>query len=542
MPSNNDGWEDIPWEEMPRGQPGGPTRFDPSRMPPAPEERSFASRALGEAGNLVGGFLGGAAQELPLVGARLGNLGEDVAHGAALLGADALGIDENESPALRSIGNVRQQRRQALEQSSLQADPNASPEEQVGRTVARIAPQIALGAATGGTSLPVQMGAAALGQGAQALSEGASPGEAAVSGGMAAAGPAAGRALGAGGRWLRRGAVQQYTRALNPTQRAGKLAAPRIVPELLDRGVTGNLDELAQMGAQRSEEVGEQIAGRYAGGTARGQRIDADALADELERLREPFIGRARDQAAAVEAATSRGPHGPIVDPVKMELANRGLVVLDDSPFQAISDIQSRLRSIQPDPENLWKLRRNLDNIVNASNGFTRPISPRVAASVARDARSVLQRGLTQADPDIRALNEEYRLWEDLQTIARETALRKTGQQGSAGWVARGAGGLAGSAVGAAGGPLGAAGGALAGAQVSKTLTDLMSSPAWRTVSAVQKAKLSRLMTSQTPQRAIDYMLRLGAQQIPSGPRDYAADVDRARREQNIRRQNLGAR
>ena len=126
--------------------------------------------------------------------------------------------------------------------------------------------------------------------------------------------------------------------------------------------------------------------------------------------------------------------------------------------------------------------------------------------------------------------------------MAGERGLRKTGQQGSAGWVARGAGGIAGSAVGAAGGPLGAAGGALAGAQVSKTLTDLMSSPAWRTVSAVQKAKLSRLMTSQTPQRAIDYMLRLGAQQIPSGPRDYAADVDRARREQNIRRQNLGAR
>jgi hypothetical protein len=88
----------------------------------------------------------------------------------------------------------------------------------------------------------------------------------------------------------------------------------------------------------------------------------------------------------------------------------------------------------------------------------------------------------------------------------------KTGQQGARNWLARGVGGVVGGAVGGlAGGGGGALGGAMVGQAVTNQLAEAMTSPLWRTVSAVQKAKLARLLTSGKPEAAVNYLGRLMA-------------------------------
>lgn len=121
----------------------------------------------------------------------------------------------------------------------------------------------------------------------------------------------------------------------------------------------------------------------------------------------------------------------------------------------------------------------------------------------------MVQAELNKAVPNIQKLNAEYALWESLQDVAGETALRKTGQQGLPGILARGVGGAVGSGVGwGIGGPWGAAAGLAAGQQATKKIADMMASPLWRTVSAVQKNEIAKLLERGETEAAFNLMSR----------------------------------
>lgn len=449
------------------------------------------------------GFLGGLAQEAPNVLKRFANLGSDIAQGA---GDILSGRGSSDSRPAADIAKELRKReeewkvRRQFEQESAPAS-NENFGMSVGRFGAKAAPQIAAGLLTGGASLPVQ---AAVGGGLetlQGLSEGDTPGQAAFRGGLAGAAPGIGKGAKWAGGKLRSAAVDQFTKALHPTTRAAKVDAARIVPELLERRVSGNLEKLTALGTAESDKAGSAIARQYA---LSPKTINASRLADELEDLKAPFMGQSgfggktKARGAGFSMTRTNPPQTP--------------VVIDEAAVKKVNEIQDKLREFGDavPPKELWKYRQKLDRIVRRSNGFTQELDADTAAEISKDARRVVQSELNKKEPDLVKLNAEYRLWESLQDVAGETAIRKTGQQGLPGMLARGAGGVIGTGVGwAAGGPFGAAAGAAIGNQATKKLADLMASPAWRTVSAVQKNEVAKLLERGEAEKALNLLSRV---------------------------------
>lgn len=449
------------------------------------------------------GFLSGLAQEAPNVLKRFGNLGSDIAQGA---GDILSGRGSRDARPVADIAKELRQReeewkvRRQFEQESAPAS-NENFGMSAGRLGAKAAPQIAAGLLTGGASLPVQ---AAVGGGLetlQGLSEGDTPGQAAFRGGLAGAAPGIGKAAKWGAGKLRSAAVDQFTKALHPTTRAAKVDAARIVPELLERRVSGNLDKLVARGTAESDRAGAGIAKQYA---LSPKTINASNLADSLEDLKAPFMaesgigGKGKVRGAGFMMTRQNPAKTP--------------VVIDEAAVGKINEIQDKLREFGDavPPKELWKYRQVLDRIVRSSNGFTKELSPETAGEISRNARRALQKELSSSTPGVDALNAEYRLWESLQDVANETAIRKTGQQGLQGMLARGAGGVAGAGVGAVvGGPFGAAAGAAVGSQVTKKIADAMASPAWRTVSAVQKNEVAKLLERGEAEKALNLISRV---------------------------------
>lgn len=492
----------APWDEEPEPElTGVASAWKPSGSA-KPKKRSPLSLKE-QIGQQSTGFLSGLRQEAPNVLKRFGNLGSDIAQG---WGDILSGRGSSDSRPAADIAKELRKReeewkvRQQFEKESAPA-PNENLGMSAGRLGAKAAPQIAAGIATGGASIPVQAGVGGGLELLQALSEGDTPGQAAFRGGLAGAAPGIGRGAKWAGGKLRSAAVDQFTKALHPTTRAAKVDAARIVPELLERRVSGNLDKLVARGTAESDKAGAGIAKQYA---LSKKTINAANLADELENLKDPFMGKSgfggksKARGAGFSMTRTNPPQTP--------------VVIDEAAVKKINEIQDKLREFGDavPPEELWKYRQKLDRIVRRSNGFTQELDADTAAEISKDARRVVQSELNKAEPDLVKLNAEYRLWESLQDVAGETAIRKTGQQGLPGMLARGAGGVVGTGVGwAAGGPFGAAAGAAIGNQATKKIADVMASPAWRTVSAVQKNEVAKLLERGEAEKALNLLSRV---------------------------------
>jgi len=475
MSTNPFPWEDepepagsVPWEDEPEQQAAPSPRPGP---PPAPlPEASY-------------GFLG-ALREVPGV---LADYGIGAAKGVGRLARGVVQADPFKPNAALNFDPFRAQK--AAEIDKLLGLKAKGGVQELGGAIPYLAanPQGAVGNA-------------AL-AGAGAMLETQDPIEALKSSALGgAAGLLVPAAKKVGGK-LWAGAVNQYEKALNPTTRAAKVDTSRIVPELLKRRVSGSLDDLIQMGTQKSEEFGQKLSGAYSNAT---KTVNAAQIADDLEKLKSPFMelsgvgGKRNVKVPGFSGLTPIAPNTPIV--------------MDDAAVAKIDEIQSKLREFGDSvpPDRLWKYRQVLDRIVKATGGFTKELSKESAGEISRGARQAVQGELTKAVPNVKNLNAEYRLWESLQDVASETGLRKTGQQGLPGMLARGAGAVTGGVVGqlVGGGPYAAAAGAMAGSQATKKIADLMANPRWRTTSAVRKAKMADFLQRGETQKALNYLTR----------------------------------
>jgi hypothetical protein len=457
MPIDEEGWEDIDpeagWEDVeaaPPAKPNPPSNPFAAKPKPLPEERVGAMDV---------------AREVPGV---LADYGIGALKGAGRLLRGVVQMDPLRPNAALNFDPMRAQKAREIDELlGLSAKGGV---QELGGAIPYLAanPQGAVGNAAlagAGAYLETQDPSTAL--------------KSAALGGVAGKIPGIAKKL--GGK-LMGSAVNQYEKALHPTTRAAKVETDRIVPELLRRRVSGSIDDLVSMGTQKSDDVGQKIGAAYAKSP---KTVDASQIADGLESLKNPFIA----QSGAGKS-----------------------VVMDDAAVAKIDEIQKKLREFGPDvsPENLWKYRQVLDRVVRASGGFTKELSKESAAEISKGARQAVQAELTSAVPNVQRLNAEYRLWEALQDVAGETAIRKTGQQGLAPMLARGAGAATGATVGAVvGGPYAAAAGGMAGAQATKKIADLMASPRWRTTSAVNKARVSDFLASGDTQRALELINRL---------------------------------
>jgi hypothetical protein len=153
--------------------------------------------------------------------------------------------------------------------------------------------------------------------------------------------------------------------------------------------------------------------------------VDATQIAKGLEALKKPFVGV--------------GPGGEEI-------------VLHQGAVDAITALQETLDKFgtAAAPDQLWKFRKVLDDVVQASNGFTRPLSPFTAKAIARQARTEMQSALGKAVPGVEKINPEYGLWKGLTEVASATSKRKAGQSGIVGDVLRAtaAGGVGTAAAG----------------------------------------------------------------------------------------------
>lgn len=282
---------------------------------------------------------------------------------------------------------------------------------------------------------------------------------------------------------LRRTAVSQYTKALAPTTKINKAIAEDIAPQMIQRGQWGSLEGLEKNATQQASTIRPELNAEYASLQQAQPQIKGagDQVVNDLEGLKNSYV-----------------VDGKIADP---------------QAVNAISDVQDIVRQYGSDvsPDSLRRLRQIFENPVAKKGGYAGADLSTQYALQAKDAASnSIRRILNTSPTDIGALNKEISFWLDVQRVTGDSALRQTGQQGGMLKVlsplAAGLGGTTGFIHGGAQqgleGFLGTAG--------MIALTRALRSPAWRTLSAVGKARLADALASGSAGNVASTLTRLG--------------------------------
>jgi hypothetical protein len=336
----------------------------------------------------------------------------------------------------------------------------ANEAQAVGRGAERMAEYAAPGGPARGVAGAVFQGARGA---ATALAQGESLRDAGVTGLISAAGPLTAKLAEFVAPGLKRLAVAQYERALNPTTKPLKATTERIVPELLDRGVVGTLPGLAERGAKESAPVGKALNQAYAGATKAGKEVPTAPIMRKLSKMKERYYvkNKAGESFAANPGAVAR--------------------------IEAVEELVAKFGDAAP-PDQLWLLRQNVDDIITASGGFTNDIKHGTAKQLQRFTRNAIQKELNKIDPDLAKLNATFSLWKGLQEVAEASVSRKRGQVGIVeSGLRAGLGGGLGALIGEDDRVWGPVGGMLGLATKH---------PLWRTFSAVNKAKIANALVT----------------------------------------------
>lgn len=332
------------------------------------------------------------------------------------------------------------------------------------------------GAASKAGKLPLlgRMGMEALTTGAVgAAQSGGDPGQTAMAAATGAAGPPIGAVVAKGAPLLRKMAETQYGRALAATTKPLKAEAQKIVPQLLDRRVRGTLESLAAKGEANSGAIGEQIGKTYEGAAQAGKQTLTDPILSSLEGMKKKYFVQAGGKALNVNPAAVE----------KIEAVQNLVQQFGDAA----------------EPDQLWKLRKNMDDII--FNGGQ--VSPGTMKALQAQTRTVVQNELSKVSPDLTKLNAEFSLWKGLQKVATATTNRKIGQSGIVEMGLRTSiGGAAGMLLGGDDPKWGAVGGMLGA---------LTKHPLYRTVSAVEKARLASAMSEGGAEMAMSVLTRIAA-------------------------------
>jgi hypothetical protein len=265
-------------------------------------------------------------QELPLVGMRGFNLVQDIARG--------------NKPWDPALDQERASREKWLN-DMLGGAKEGEPEQRTGRILARMAPQVAIGAATGGMSLPAQAAIQGGAQAFQSISEGATPEQALAGGGIAALAPGVGSLVNKGVSLVKapfKGSVDQAARAAAKRQAidlpAGALtnsSRARGLEQIASRMLGGS--QIENRGLQALDDIGSDAGLMSAGAD--------ETVAGDLV---------ARDYAAkrAALQATKNAEYGKVGD----------LTGIDAVPEGTLAEIDRLLKQGTLDPDTLENLRK----------------------------------------------------------------------------------------------------------------------------------------------------------------------------------------
>jgi hypothetical protein len=290
---------------------------------------------------------------------------------------------------------------------------------------------------------------------------------------------------------LKEAASTQYARVLNPTKEKTKAIAAKIRPEMLSRGMwAGSLPRMLESTQSRLGVLGQQIDDAW----------EAMNQAGVQARI-EPLLTRLDDFSTdAFHGTTPSGKLAPLgdeavqaakeVEGIKKHII--GLSEVDPATGERVITSDSFLR-----------LRRFWDKVADQAGAHQKDLNSWIPAEINKEAADIARSELAKARPDLAAINKEFSLHKDMETVLKSTIGRRVGQQKPlTRQLMKASGVAAGSSVG---GPIGAVIGSIGMDQ----LQGLVSSAAWGTLSAVGKNKLAEALARGERGPALFYLNQL---------------------------------
>jgi hypothetical protein len=282
------------------------------------------------------------------------------------------------------------------------------------------------------------------------------------------------------GSALRASAEKQYGQVLNATTKGNKARSAEVVPDLIDRGVVaGTMKGLKNKAATQVERYGEAIDEAWAG-LPEGTAVDVGKVIRSIET-------RATEQHTVPAPGGARVPAGP--EAIRGLENSRALAetLREAAEKRPITDAAGNTTYMEVIPANtLRRLRQYFDGVSTQAGRFEgRTLKDQSSASAHAAAADAIRAELAADFPDIAKLNKEFNFWRKVDTVVGDTIARREGQATPLGQKLAGAAGMAGGF--AEGGLFGGVLGKMTMSMVEKAIT----SPAWKTVSAVTKNKLA---------------------------------------------------
>ncbi len=323
------------------------------------------------------------------------------------------------------------------------------------------------GALTGGMStgagVLTRAALEALSTGAVSAAQGGDASQIGTSAALGAAGPLIGRAIKPIASKLSASAVKGMTQALAPTTTVMKGKAAKVVPGLLERGVSGSRPSMlaqAEEGLAATGPAYDSIAANQG-----KLPVDTQKVVDTLEAMKDKYKVTTTD---GTRAAATKGAENAV---------------------NLITDLQQRIATTEPTLESIRSLRSILGEETEKAFGKL-PAEQQVTEKIKDATYKALKRELGKASPDLAAVDKEYSFWSNVKDVLTATEKRTGPQEGG---LLKGIGTRAATGVGL----LGAASGSpqtVALAVVGDGLNRLFASAAYKSWSAVQKDQLARAM------------------------------------------------
>lgn len=264
---------------------------------------------------------------------------------------------------------------------------------------------------------------------------------------------------------LKSKAVEQYSKMLSATTKKTKTMTQRIAPELLDRGVkVKSLDSL-------SEKAGREIS----------------STGDSIRKLEDTISPFAKTKTKSTVDTLKKMRQGYVVNG---KVVNQQAVKAIDNELTTILQYGDEIPT-----KDFIRIKRILDKSVKKLNAdFTKNEGMTLVAEAKEEMANAMRDRINTDHVDLAALNRDYHLWSNTKTVVDHAINRKTSQVGLSKTLSSLSGGLAGVTQGDDLGDSLQKGaiGFFLGRQAAKFFT----SPAYRSVAAVNKTKLANLLAN----------------------------------------------
>jgi hypothetical protein len=225
------------------------------------------------------------------------------------------------------------------------------------------------------------------------------------------------------------------------------------------------------------------------------------AMPDEALAPVDDIINKIRNEAT--EAHTVIGANGK---PVALGEAAESAIRNSESLASTLESVAvTDANGLKQIPvKKLREVRQYFDDIAAKAKRYQgADLAEASKAEAYGKAADAIRTEFAKADPSLAAINKEFSFWKNVEKVTDETILRREGQAKPLGRkLAEGAGAVAGATQG---GLLGAVIGKYGMSALESTVT----SPAWRTLSAVTKHKLAKAISKGDGEAANFYIRKL---------------------------------